>query len=350
LYDNHKILLNKRAGGDYGAEVRYGKNMDGISFKEDMSNVVTRIVPIAYNGRMITSKYVDSPLINKYAKKYIKEIRFDDVKLEEDLADGEDTKNIIVCKTQSELDNVLRQKCDEQFLAGIDMYSVTIDVDLIALENTVEYQDFKDMVRIGLGDTVRCYNNKLGVSTEARAIRIVWDCITDTAREVKLGDYEVNFISELNSTVLEIERQSSEGNVLAERILGVLDGTKVQMKIQATETDKPNVRMIMFENVDPDSGSFGAISFGTQGIQIADSRTEDGHDWNWRDAITVKGVIYPNEMSLDLLDVTTLRTIDAEENVCIGTNGEFTTVDGMTVTITNGIITDIQEVEIKDEN
>ena len=114
LYDNHKVVLNKRAGGDYGAEVRYGKNMNGISFREDMSNVVTRIVPVAFNGRMHSKKYVDSPLVDQYAKIYTKEIKFENIKLKKDLTDGEDTNDIIVCNNQEELNKALVRACNEQ--------------------------------------------------------------------------------------------------------------------------------------------------------------------------------------------------------------------------------------------
>ena len=53
LYDNYKIIVNDRVGGDYGAEVRYRKNMNGVQSDISMENVVTRIVPVAYNGYTI---------------------------------------------------------------------------------------------------------------------------------------------------------------------------------------------------------------------------------------------------------------------------------------------------------
>ena len=74
LYDNFKIVINERIGGDYGVEIRYGKNMNGLSYTVDMSDVVTRIVPVAYNGRTMSGNtpWIDSENIDKYAKKYIR--------------------------------------------------------------------------------------------------------------------------------------------------------------------------------------------------------------------------------------------------------------------------------------
>ena len=235
LYDNFKVIVNERAGGDYGAQVRYGINMEGIKQKIDMSSVVTRILPVAYNGRLFSQGFVDSPLIKKYAKVYTKEIKFEDVKLFEDLKGTGETEEITVCRTQEELDAALVKKCNEQFAAGIDLPTVTIEVDMVALENTEEYKDFTDLVKVGLGDTVGCYNSKLDITTQARAIKIVWDCITDSIKSVILGDYAENVLDAFGSSISRIESIfNKNGTVMAERVQGILDGIKTQLKIQST--------------------------------------------------------------------------------------------------------------------
>ena len=69
LFDNHTVIINKRAGGDYGVELRYGKNIkaDGLTEEIDTRNVVTRIYPKGYDGvTMSNHGYVDSALINSY--------------------------------------------------------------------------------------------------------------------------------------------------------------------------------------------------------------------------------------------------------------------------------------------
>lgn len=292
LYDNFKVIINERAGGDYGAEVRYGKNMEGISFKEDLSSVVTRIVPVAYNGRTLSTEHVDSPLIEKYAKIYTKDIKFEDVKWHEDLMESEDTENLIVCYSQEELDAALIAKCNEQFEAGIDLYSVTIDVDLVSLENTEEYKDFKDLVRIGLGDDVSCYNNRLGITTKARAIKIVWDCIQNTAKEVVLGDYQTNFLAAWGSVLDKIaSSMNQDGTLMAERVAGILNGINTQIKVQSTAAQKAESRVLLFEDLDPNSALYGALAIGTQGVQIANKRTADDRAWDWSTAITANGIV-----------------------------------------------------------
>ena len=291
LYDNFKIIVNERIGGDYGVEIRYGKNMDGLSYTVDMSDVVTRIIPVAYNGRTMSGNnpWVDSDNINKYAKKYIREVKFEDVKLAEDASDSEE-EDVIICDDQAALNAALTQKCEDMYAAGADLPAVTIQVTMIALEKTEQYKDFEDLVSVSLGDTVHCYNYRLGIITDARVIKMTWDCIRNQAGEMTLGDYEYNYFSELTLSLQAVSQIIGPGNtVVAERVAGVLNAINTQLRYQKNVAQKQDVRAILFEDTDPESPTYGAMCLGTQGFQIADSRTADGKDWDWATAFTAKG-------------------------------------------------------------
>ena len=309
LYDNFKVIVNERIGGDYGIEIRYGKNMNGLRYTVDMSDVVTRIVPVAYNGRTMSGNtpWVDSENIDKYAKKYIREVKFEDVKLAEDASDSED-ENIIICADQTALNAALTQKCEDMYAAGADLPAVTIEVTMIDLAKTEQYKDFENLVTVGLGDTVHCYNYKLGITTDARVIKLTWDCIRNQAGEMTLGDYEYNYFSELTSSLQAIQQVIGPGNTLvAERVSGVLNAINTQLRYQKNVAQKQDVRAILFEDTDPKSPTYGAMCLGTQGFQIADSRTADGKDWDWTTAFTAKGG-YANTLIAGLLSDKTGRS------------------------------------------
>ena len=168
------MIVNERAGGDYGVEVLYGKNIkeDGFSEEIDMRDIVTRIVPKAYNGHMIEGDepWIDSPLIDKYPTIRFGVMEFEDIKMREDAQDGDEDDGIIVCDTQEELKMALKQKCEEQFDAGVDKPKVTISADIILLEGTDLYEDIKDLVKVSIGDTVHCRHSKLDIVSDARVI------------------------------------------------------------------------------------------------------------------------------------------------------------------------------------
>lgn len=292
LYDNFTVIINERIGGDYGAEIRYGKNMDGLSYTVDMSDVATRIIPVAYNGRMMSgdAPWVDSPNINKYAKKYIREVKFDDVKLYEDVSGETEETEDTICQTQEELDSVLKERCEEMYDSGADTPNVTIEVNMIDLAQTDQYKDFQGLVTVALGDTVRCINSKLGIASNARVIKLTWDCITNRPAGMTLGDYEYNYFSELTSSLEAVKQIVGPGNtVIAERVQGVLNAINTQLRYQKNVAQTQDVRAILFEDTNPDSPLYGAMCLGTQGFQIADKRTEDGRDWDWSTAFTAKG-------------------------------------------------------------
>ena len=292
LYDNFTVIINERIGGDYGVEIRYGKNMDGLSYTVDMSDVATRIIPVAYNGRMMSgdAPWVDSPNINKYAKKYIREVKFDDVKLYEDVSGETEENKDTICQTQEELDSVLKKRCEEMYDSGADVPDVTIEVNMIDLAQTDQYKDFQGLVTVALGDTVRCINSKLGIASNARVIRLTWDCITNRSAGMTLGDYEYNYFSELTSSLEAVKQIVGPGNtVIAEKVQGVLNAINTQLRYQKNVAQTQDVRAILFEDTNPDSPLYGAMCLGTQGFQIADKRTEDGRDWDWSTAFTAKG-------------------------------------------------------------
>lgn len=289
LFDNRKVIINERVGGDYGVEIRYGKNMDGINYTVNMSDVITRIVPVAYNGRMMSGNgYVDSANIGKYAKIYTKEVKFEDVKLAEDVENEDD--EAIICQDQSALDAALLEKCEDMYAAGADLPAVTIETNMVLLADTEQYKDFAMLETVGLGDTVHCINRDLDLNIASRIISIEWDCILNRPIAVKIGDVEYDYFSELTSSLEAVNKIIGPGNtVVAERIQGVINAINTQLRYQKNVAQRQDVRAILFEDTDPESQLYGAMCLGTQGFQIANKRTTDGRDWDWTTAFTAKG-------------------------------------------------------------
>ena len=292
LPNNFQAVINKRAGGDYGVSVVYGKNISGIVEEVDESEVVTRIYPLAFNGRGISGTgYVDSPLISSYANVKTAVMKFEDVKLAEDV-EGTAIEDIVVCNTQEELDQELIARCEAQYVSGIDKPRVTLSIDMVLLQNTEEYKDYKNLESVGLGDTVHCKNKKLGIVTDARVIKMTYNHLTESAESVVLGDYEKNYFDEVTSSTQKIESViNPDGSLMAEKVQGILNGIYTQLRIQNTVAKKVEGRAFLVEDLDEDSDLYGAMVWGTQGLQISTARTADGRGWDWTTAVTAKGIV-----------------------------------------------------------
>lgn len=294
LYNNYEVIVNERVGADYGVRVVYGKNIvkDGFSETIDMTDVVTRIVPKAYNGYMIEGEapWVDSSIIDKYPTAHYGVITFDDVKMRADATEDDETNGVTVCDTQEELEKALKEKCMEQFNAGVDKPSITIEANMELLQNTEMYDDVKELETVSLGDTVHCSHSKLGIVSDARVIELTWDAVRNKVTSVKLGDFQYNFLNNVSSIMNRVEQAIREdGSVIGQQIQGIINGVQAQMRAQSSIAKKQEVRAILFEDLDPDSPTFGAMCLGTLGFEIAGERTEDGKGWKWSTFGTGKG-------------------------------------------------------------
>lgn len=295
LFDNYTVKINDRVGGDYGVELRYGKNIpqDGLKESIDTNEVVTRIYPQAYNGYKLSGNgYVDSELIEDYPIIKIATITFDDVKMIADASEDDEENGIIVCENQTELDAALIEKCEEEFENGLDRPSINIEAEIVLLKNTEQYKEYAVLEDVSLGDTIHCKHNRLGIVTDARVIAIEYDCILKKANSVELGNFAYNYFNNVSSAVNRINGAiRSDGSLIAEKVSGFINGAWAQLKLQNTVAKKQDVRAILFEDMDSASPTFGALSIGTQGLQISKQRNEDNTDWVWTTALTSSGLI-----------------------------------------------------------
>ena len=295
LYDNFTVIVNERVGGDYGVRLLYGKNIptNGLTEEIDVSGVITRIYPKAYNGYTMTGNgYVDSPLINNYPITHMATITFSDIKMREDAQEDDEENGVIVCDSQEQLDAALRKKCQEQYDAGLDKPTVTISADMILLQNMEQYKDYKILETVSLGDTVHCKHSKLGIITDARVISLEFDSLRKKVTSVTIGDFAYNYFDNVTSSVDRIDQAiRPDGTVMADKVAGILNGIYTQLRLQSTAAQKVDGVAFKVEDLDQDSPLYGCMIWGTQGIQISVNRTADGRDWDWTTAITAKGIV-----------------------------------------------------------
>ena len=291
-YSNYDIYINDRLGADNGMRVEFGFNLNGITEDIDMSGVVTSIIPVSYNGHTLPDgETVDSPNINKYPVKYIRQIRYEDIKLAEDTQEGEE--DVTVCDTMEELYDALRSRASQEYDSGIDTPSITYQVDMIDLAKTQEYAHLKQLVTVNLGDTVHVRHRRLGIETTARVIAMTYDCITQSPASLTIGDYVENYFDKTSDITSAAENviDTTSGTVMANRIAGVMNMLYVSLRAQKDIAQKQEVRAMLFEDTDPESPTYGAMCIGTAGIQISKERNETNTDWEWGTAIDFQSIV-----------------------------------------------------------
>lgn len=312
FYDNYEMTVNEKIGSDNGARAEFGFNCKEIEEDIDMSDVVTRIVPIAYNGYTLEgdTPWVDSPYIGNYPIIYKKKMEFKDVKLKEDA--GEDEPGF---DTLEELREELIRLCKEQFQQGVDKPTCNYSCDMYALEKTEEYRHVKGLEMIGMGDTVQCKHKKLGITTTARAIKITYDNIRKKNSEVELGDFRYNYLKEMSAVAQRVEKTiRKDGSLIAEQVKGTIDAMKASLLAQSTAAKRTNSAAFLIEVLDEMSALYGAMEAGTQGLRLAKEKLPDG-SWDWRTCMTAAGIIADLIVAGKLADKLGNNYFDLDEGV-----------------------------------
>ena len=286
--DNFDIYINDKIGSDNGVRVEFGYNLNEIEEDINIEEVATRIIPTGYNGIMLdgSTPWVDSPLIKKYTKPKMRVINFDDVKVKESEADEEGFNTIEEARQE------LVKRCNKLYEEGIDKPSVNYKIDMINLANTTAYKDYIKLVTVNEGDTVTCYIPGLDIDVKARVIDYEKDLMTGEYISLELGNAISNFFKEQADVQSKINNiLNSNGTVKGNEIQGFLDATKAKLIAQKEIGQLQDVRAFIWEDLDPNSPTYGCMIGGSAGIQISQQRTPDGKDWDFTTAITAEGII-----------------------------------------------------------
>ncbi|EGT3613170.1 peptidase M23 [Clostridium perfringens] len=282
--DNFDVYVNERIGEDKGLEILYGTNMVDLGLKENRKDIVTRIKPVAFNGRRLPELFIDSPLINKYRIIYEKYIEFNNLKFKGDLQNEteENDDGSIVFETEKELYNALREECRKLFEGGLDKPTITGNVKVAALSNTEKYKYIENLVDIGLGDTLIANHTDLDVNIRVRCIGYEWDILKEKYINVSIGEVVKNYFQNQSDTTQKVNAiLNKNGSVKSEELSGIIHATKAQFQAMRDASQPQHVLAMLFEDRIKGSKTYGACAIGSMGLMIASKRLPDDSDWDW---------------------------------------------------------------------
>ena len=282
--DNFDVYVNERIGEDKGLEILYGTNMVDLGLKENRKDIVTRIKPVAFNGRRLPELFIDSPLINKYRIIYEKYIEFNNLKFKGDLQNEteENDDGSIVFETEEELYNALREECRKLFEGGLDKPTITGNVKVATLSNTEKYKYIENLVDIGLGDTLIANHTDLDVNIRVRCIGYEWDILKEKYINVSIGEVVKNYFQNQSDTTQKVNAiLNKNGSVKSEELSGIIHATKAQFQAMRDASQPQHVLAMLFEDRIKGSKTYGACAIGSMGLMIASKRLPDDSDWDW---------------------------------------------------------------------
>ena len=214
--DNFDVWILPDATRETGVTIRHGKNLLGATLTTDWDSLVTRIIPVGQDkeGKALLlegTTYMDSPHISDYPVICAQAVEYD-VKI-----------------GQEGIDNAAQARAKLQELAeadfsdnGVDLPTVGLDVDFVALGETEEYRQYADLEAVHLYDTVRVIAKSAGIDAAVRVTGYKWDALGRKYEAVTLGE-----IADLKTTVYGYELQ--RGSVKTVKIApGAVDSAQLR--------------------------------------------------------------------------------------------------------------------------
>ena len=206
--DWYDVFLVKRVGNDTDVSIREKKNLTGISYDVDETDVVTRIMPTGEdadgNILYLPELYLDSPNLNAYTHPKWIHLPVSEAK---EVTDGDEPKSKAQCYAE------MRKAAQAEFDAGCDLPTVTLKVDFVNCSDAEEYKQYAALTDIFLGDSVRVIARRIGVEVSMRMTQYTYDCLTRKYTSVTLGT----------------AADTLEGSMISSRQLpsGVISGSKL---------------------------------------------------------------------------------------------------------------------------
>ena len=183
IRDNYDLYVLKEVGSDRGYAVEYGKNMLSVERIEDISNVVTRIIPYGKNAKgkivyMDGTKWVDSKHINEYAMPRLMYLDCSAVATE--------SKTMTLAQVKS----TLKTMAQAEFATGCDLPELSMTVDFISLGDTEEYKQYRDLDKVYLYDRVTVKDKVRGYNYNAEVVAIRHNVLTGLLESITLGSIQ----------------------------------------------------------------------------------------------------------------------------------------------------------------
>lgn len=191
---NKHLILYKNRGKKNVTTIRHARNLRGLRVVYSIQGLVTTIVPYfkirdeeTDSEDLVVGDIVRSQYVNNYPHPHSLFVEFTaeehGIDIEVENEDGTTTTEKYI--DIDILNDVAAHWFEEN--SGVDLPVINVTADLEDLSQMEDYEKFKALEEVNLGDTVTVYSEKYKVDITSKVIKLVYDGLSDKVVSVELG-------------------------------------------------------------------------------------------------------------------------------------------------------------------
>lgn len=189
--DNWNIKIMNSIGQDNGVTIQYKKNLKEITAKYDWSNVVTKLLPVGYDGILLDEIYIYSDM--QYSIPYTKTVSFEQGDInQEDYEDETAYQDALKVDLFNQATAYVAQNC-----VPAVTYTLKANIEKIT----------------DVGDYVQVYDQRLGLNLDAAVTAFNYDCILGKYTEIEFGSIGQSLSNLMSNVTSQVNTALAENNV-----------------------------------------------------------------------------------------------------------------------------------------
>lgn len=189
--DNWNIKIMNSIGQDNGVTIQYKKNLKEITAKYDWSNVVTKLLPVGYDGILLDEVYIYSD--TQYSIPYTKTVSFEQGHInQEDYEDETAYQDALKVDLFNQATAYVAQNC-----VPAVTYTLKANIEKIT----------------DVGDYVQVYDQRLGLNLDAAVTAFNYDCILGKYTEIEFGSIGQSLSNLMSNVTSQVNTALAENNV-----------------------------------------------------------------------------------------------------------------------------------------
>ena len=188
--DNWNIKIMNSIGQDNGVTIQYKKNLKEITAKYDWSNVVTKLLPVGYDGILLDEIYIYSD--TQYSIPYTKTVSFEQGDInQEDYEDETAYQDALKVDLFNQATAYVAQNCVPSVT-----YTLKANIEKIT----------------DVGDVVQVYDQRLGLNLDAAVTAFNYDCILGKYTEIEFGSIGQSLSNLMSNVTSQVNTALAENN------------------------------------------------------------------------------------------------------------------------------------------